>query len=188
MSENSAKSAEPPELLPPPAPPPPPNPDEELRRIAGSRLVEHLDMGVTLVSRCKALASVNRGDRVEPLSAAARLMNSTARVASVLAQVALVERRHRSIIERIQPPMTELEKLNLEKEKRWSRPRAEIRAEIGTKVANAVAKLRQERMQRPCDPQEEANLRLQEEEWNAEDPKRLAMGMYRQLRKVAHEL
>ena len=82
----------------------PENSDEELRRFAVARLADHLEMGVSLVARCEHFAELPKGDRVNPLFAAARLMNANANVARAFAQVAQVERRQRTIIERIQPP------------------------------------------------------------------------------------
>ncbi|HUO89015.1 MAG TPA: hypothetical protein VMU08_07565 [Rhizomicrobium sp.] len=172
--------------MPPPVLPKSPAPvtaDEALRRVALEHLAEQLDMGVRLVGRCRTLASVNRGDRLGPLSAAARLMNSGARVAQALAHVGLVERRHRSIIERIQPPRTEEDELNSQKRKYLARPRHEIREEIGAKLERAIVEQRRKRLQQPSDPQEEANLRLQEQEWEedraGQDPKQRALGIYR---------
>jgi uncharacterized membrane protein YccC len=86
--------------------------DEELRRLAAERLAEHLEMGVSLVARCEHFAELPRGDRLGPLYAAARLMRANAFVAQALANVVQVERRKRSIIERIQPPDPKIAELN----------------------------------------------------------------------------
>ena len=179
--------------MPPPILPTSPEPvtaDEALRRLALEHLAEQLDMGVSLVGRCQTLAGVNRGDRLGPLSAAAKLMNSGARVAQALAHVGLVERRHRSIIERIQPPRTEEDELNSRKRKYLARPRHEIREEIATKLEKAVVDARRKRLQQPSNPQEEANLLLQEEVWAEEragqDPKRRALAIYRGFGKAVY--
>ena len=82
----------------------PENTDEELRRFAVARLADHLEMGVSLVARCEHFAELPKGDRLNPLFAAARLMNANANVAKAFAQVAQVDRRQRTIIERVQPP------------------------------------------------------------------------------------
>src|SRR6185295_17862881 len=67
------------------------------------RLAEHLRIGAALVERCQQLAAGRRGDRLGPMHAAARLLQANAKVADALAHVARIERRHRSIVERIQP-------------------------------------------------------------------------------------
>ena len=77
-------------------------PDDDLRRLAVERLADHLEIGASLIERCETLAFAQRGDRLVPLYAAARLMHAQARVAGALAHVAQVERRRRSITERIQ--------------------------------------------------------------------------------------
>lgn len=77
--------------------------DDDLRRVAVERLIDHLEIGASLVERCERMASAQRGDRVGPMHAAARLMQANAKVADALAHVAQIERRRRSIIERIQP-------------------------------------------------------------------------------------
>jgi hypothetical protein len=90
-----------------PSPPhPTARPEDELRRFAVERLADHLEIGASLIERCERLAFAQRGDRLGPLYAAARLMQAQARVADALAHVAQVERRRRSITERIQtvPP------------------------------------------------------------------------------------
>jgi len=89
--------------------------DDELRRLAAERLAQHLDMGAALVARCRDLAQAGRGDRLGPLGAAARLLRANAHVAQTLAHVALVERRQRTIIERVQTPDPETAELNSEK-------------------------------------------------------------------------
>ncbi len=76
--------------------------DDALRRLAGTRLAQHLEIGAVLVARCEQLAMAARGDHLGPLMAAARLMQANAKVAETLAHVALVERRRRSIIEHTQ--------------------------------------------------------------------------------------
>lgn len=86
--------------------------DDALRRFAAEQLAQHLETGASLVERCEALALTSRGDRLGPLNAAARLMHANAHVAQTLAHVALVERRSRSIIERIQPPDPKIAELN----------------------------------------------------------------------------
>lgn len=81
-----------------------PRSDDELRRLAAERLTDHLDMGVSLVGRCEDLAYSSKGDKLGALYAAARLMHANAQVAQALADVAQVERRRRSIVERLEPP------------------------------------------------------------------------------------
>jgi len=86
--------------------------DDELRRAAAGQLAQHLELGAALVARCETLSQAPRGDRLGPLYAAARLMRANAQVAQVLAHVALVERRNRSIVEHIQPPDPKKAELN----------------------------------------------------------------------------
>jgi hypothetical protein len=83
----------------------PPYSDEAMRRLAVERLADHLDIATGLMERCEHLAALPKGKRVEPIFAAARLMQADAQVAKALAQMAQVERRQRTIIERIQPPV-----------------------------------------------------------------------------------
>lgn len=89
--------------------------DEALRRLAVLRLAEHLEIGGQLVARCQALADTKRGDRLGPLTAAARLMRANVQVAQTLAHVALVERRRRTIVERIQTSDPQTAELNSQK-------------------------------------------------------------------------
>jgi hypothetical protein len=158
--------------------PPAPDPDEKFRHLAAEHMAEQLGMSVSLVGRCTDLAGAARGDRVGPLAAAARLMNASARVGQVLAHVALVERRHCSIVERIQPPKPAEEELNSQKRDLWLRPRNEVRQEIGAKLAKAIAADRRARLNAPGNPHEEANLTLAEEAWNEAEPGHLAMDIY----------
>jgi hypothetical protein len=90
--------------------------DEELRRLAVARLAEHLDVGSSLVLRCEELAMSKHGDRLGPIYAAARLMRANAKIAEALANVAQVERRRRSIIERIQMANPKKAELNCDLE------------------------------------------------------------------------
>ena len=85
-----------------PSPGSPVTPGDDLRRLAVERLADHLEIGASLIERCETLAFAQRGDRLGPLYAAARLMHAQARVADALAHFAQVERRRRSITERIQ--------------------------------------------------------------------------------------
>jgi len=82
----------------------PPYSDEAMRRHAVGRLADNLDIATGLMEHCEHLAALPKGKRIEPVFAAARLMQSSAHVAKALAHMAQVERRQRTIIERIQPP------------------------------------------------------------------------------------
>ena len=94
----------------------PPEPSSEsFRRMAVERLAEHLTIGAALLERCQELAAAQRGDRLGPMHAAARLMQANAKVADALAHVAQIERRRRSIIERIQPVQVDPKELILKK-------------------------------------------------------------------------
>ena len=86
--------------------------DEELRRLAGKLLADNLDMGASLVARCEHLAELPKGDRLKPIYAAARMTFANARIAQALANLAQVERRQRTIVERIQTPDPKLIELN----------------------------------------------------------------------------
>jgi hypothetical protein len=81
----------------------PPESDDDFRRHAIARLAENLDLGADLLARCEHFANLPKGNRLNAVFAAARLMNANAAAAKALAQLAQVERRQRTIVERIQP-------------------------------------------------------------------------------------
>lgn len=85
---------------------------EDIRRYAAQQLVNHLKIGADLAERCELLSHRAKADKLGPLYAAARLAHANARVAEALANVVQIERRHRSIIERIQPPEPKNPELN----------------------------------------------------------------------------
>ena len=86
--------------------------DEVHRQSAASELAAYLACARTMIARCEAMSKAARGDRLGPIHAAARLMNANAQVARALAHVALVESRHRTIVEKIQPPAQKNPQLN----------------------------------------------------------------------------
>ncbi|MGZ5937797.1 MAG: hypothetical protein ACXWLK_10425 [Rhizomicrobium sp.] len=138
----------------------PPRPDDDaLRRLAVERLADHLDIGASLIERCETLAFAQRGDRLGPIYAAARLMRAQAHVADALAHVAQVERRRRSIVERIQPvppkPGDLIPKLT----------REEALASMQQKLDRLLFRQKQDGLQSAHDPQQEANDRLWIEDW-----------------------
>ena len=184
MTIDTSPETTPPEIT-PPAPPAAPDPDVAIRRLATRHLAANVKIGAGLVAHCRQMVhDAGNGDHLGPLSAAARLINSNARMAHALGMIALVERRNRTIIERIQPPKSEL---NSEKEKKAPhRTRNEIRTDIGSKWDEMYAEARREQLKHPIDPQEEANLMLQEEEWAEQNPTDRALKTYfrygRQLR------
>lgn len=104
--------------------------EDELRRAAVEHLAQHMEIGAALIARCEHLAMAQRGDRLAPIYAAARLMRAQAHVADALAHVAQVERRRRSIVERIQhdqPTKEELiQEIEREKKARSLDPLAEL--------------------------------------------------------------
>lgn len=118
-------------------------------------------MAKPFLAECRKQArDPDNRDQLQPLSAAARLMNSTARVAQALGPMALVERRQRTIVERIQPPKPEL---NSKIEAPPEESRSDKRERINRHLAEIEARERREQLLHPIDPQEEANLMLQEE-------------------------
>jgi hypothetical protein len=168
------------------SPPAAHDPDVAIRRLATRHLAANVKIGAGLVAHCRQMVhDAGNGDHLGPLSAAARLINSNARMAHALGLIALVERRNRTIIERIQPPKSEL---NSENEKKAPyRTRNEIRADIGRKWDEMVAQSRREQLKHPIDPQEEANLTLQEEEWMEErESNRRALKTYSTLGRALH--
>jgi len=86
--------------------------DEVHRQSAASELAAYLACARTMIARCEAMSKASRGDRLGPIHAAARLMNANAQVARALAHVALVESRHRTIVEKIQSPAPKNPQLN----------------------------------------------------------------------------
>ena len=87
-------------------------PDEAYRLFAVEELALQLVRGGALLARCEAIANAGRADELGPIYAAARLMNANAQITKALAQVALVERRSKTIIETIQKPDPENAGLN----------------------------------------------------------------------------
>jgi hypothetical protein len=76
----------------------------DVREFAVDKLAEHLAVGVSLAQLCEDLANKTNGDRLGPIYAAARIMRANAAVAEVLATVGGIERRRRSIVERVPAP------------------------------------------------------------------------------------
>ncbi|MEI9929263.1 MAG: hypothetical protein WDM89_01500 [Rhizomicrobium sp.] len=120
--------------------PAPPRTDDELRRYAAEQLVEHLAIGVSMATRCHGLSAQAHNDKVGPLNAAARLMQANARVAEALATFAQIERRSRTISERIQPPDPKKLELNskLEKEKASAETLTKFWQRMDEHVENSV--------------------------------------------------
>jgi hypothetical protein len=87
-------------------------PDEAYRRFAVEELALQLVRGGALLARCEAIAKAGPVDQLGPIYAAARLMNANAQITKALAQVALVERRSKTIVETIQKPGPENAGLN----------------------------------------------------------------------------
>ena len=86
--------------------------DDALRRRAAECMADQLEIAGGLIARCEHLAALPKGDRLKPIYAAARLLQSNARVAQALAQLAQVEQRRRTIVEHIQPPAPVLKHSN----------------------------------------------------------------------------
>jgi hypothetical protein len=86
--------------------------DEVHRQNAVEELAGYLTQSREMLARCNTLSKATRGDRIGPLNAAARLMTANAQVAKALAHVALLESRHRTIVETVQPPKPENPELN----------------------------------------------------------------------------
>jgi hypothetical protein len=87
-------------------------PDDAYRRFAVEELALHLARGSALLERCEQMSKEDRADQVGAVHAAARLMSANAQLAKALAQLALVERRSRTIVETIQRPDPEIAGLN----------------------------------------------------------------------------
>lgn len=81
----------------------PPSRDEFHRQTAVEALARHLTNSQAFMARLDVLSQAHRGDRLGPVNAASRLLTANAQVAKALAQVALLERRSRVIVERIEP-------------------------------------------------------------------------------------
>jgi hypothetical protein len=103
----------------PPAPqaeptplPAPQSQDEVKRQSAVDTLAAMLATSMAMLSRCEAQANAARGDRLGPVYAAAQLLHANANIAKALAHVGCVETRHRSIVEKIQPPGSQKAELN----------------------------------------------------------------------------
>jgi hypothetical protein len=135
----------------------PTNRDEHIRRATAERLSQHLVRGDELVARCMELASGAVGDQIGSLNAAARLILANARVAQALAQMARVERRTRSVTERILPPEPKKIELN-------SKTPAQRRAEINLKILDILRESNTEERLRPESPHEDAYYRLCDQE------------------------
>lgn len=78
--------------------------DEIHRQTALERLADTFTRVDALLARCEALSRADRGDRLGPIYAAARIVDANAHLAKAFAHVALIETRHRTIVERSQPP------------------------------------------------------------------------------------
>jgi hypothetical protein len=117
-----------------------PKKPEDVRAFAVDKLAEHLAVGVSLAQLCEDLANKATGDRLGPIYAAARVMRANAAVAEVLATVGGIERRRRSIVERIQPPDPKKAQLNsdLQKRKVLSEDREKIFRRLNEHVEQTI--------------------------------------------------
>ena len=79
-----------------------PPPPDELRREAMQHLLDHLESGASLVSRCEHLVASQPGERTGAINAAARVLLANAKVADALSRIAQVEQRKRSVVLHLQ--------------------------------------------------------------------------------------
>ena len=86
--------------------------NDALRRAAAQHLADDLEIGSSLIARCEEFALKSRSEKLAPMYAAARLMSASAKLADSLSTMALVERRRRSIVERIEPINPKQRELN----------------------------------------------------------------------------
>ncbi len=93
-------------------------PGDARRQHVVERLSKHLDINLGIAGVCGHLAAVPKKGRVEAVFAAARLTQANAQLARALAEVMQIERRHRTIIERIQPPAPVFRHSNLNEQDR----------------------------------------------------------------------
>jgi hypothetical protein len=112
----------------------------DVGQYAVGKLAEHLEIGVTLAHHCEIQAGKAKGDRLGPVYAAARLMRANAAVAEALATVGGIERRRRSIVERIQPPDPKKTQLNshLQERKITAEERAKIYRRMNEHVEQSI--------------------------------------------------
>jgi len=115
--------------------------DEAERRAAVQALAGYLTRGTALLDRCEILLRAEPG--VAPILAAATVLSAGARVGKVLAQVALVESRRRTIVETVQahkPPPDELLAQDIARAKTTDGARAELQRRMDALLAAAEAK------------------------------------------------
>jgi hypothetical protein len=137
--------------------PNPPSRDEHLRRAAAGQLADQLARGDALIARCQALADGQQADQIAALNTASRLILANARIAQALCQMAQIERRSRSITQRLLPPEPEKKELN-------SKTPKEIRAAINHKFMRFAVEQNRKKLSHPDNPHQEAHLLLCEEE------------------------
>ena len=76
--------------------------DEAYRHFAVEQLALQLARGGKLLARCESIVEVTPDSELGPIREAAKLINANAHLAKALAQMALVERRSKTIVETIQ--------------------------------------------------------------------------------------
>lgn len=114
--------------------------DEAERRATVRELAGYLTRGTALLDRCEILVNAQPG--VAPILAAATVLSAGARVAKVLAQVALVESRRRTIVETVQahkPTPDELLAQDIAKAQANDGARAKLQRRLDALLAAADA-------------------------------------------------
>ncbi|MDR3525884.1 MAG: hypothetical protein P4L57_01305 [Rhizomicrobium sp.] len=86
---------------------------DDIRSQSAEKLLVQLDAVAKLTARCERVVAVSNPDSIAPLNAAAGLMTASAHVATALAKLTQTENRQRHIIERIQPPASNLAHSNV---------------------------------------------------------------------------
>jgi len=89
--------------------------DDDYRRAGAAKLTRLLDESCAMLLQCYLRARQSDED-MQPVYAAARLLNANARIAQSLANLAQVEQRRRTIIERVQTPDPKRAELNSKNE------------------------------------------------------------------------
>ena len=110
--------------------PAPQSRDEIKRQSAVDTLAEMLAASMEMLARCQGQANASRGDRLGPVYAAAQLLHANANIARALAHVGCVETRHRSIVERVQPPESQKPEFNCTPPQRGDEAMVELRRRI----------------------------------------------------------